>query len=129
MLSARRNSLAIPWLVVSLAACNLVTPSAEPTSPVALYFENRGGPPLDVSINQVHVLVVACDGYPTLVPSEGGLPALPWAVTVTRNGDGEVVYSGLVATLPAWFVQIGNSVLGFGFTPVAGPGGPSCPAA
>jgi len=125
---ANANVLAWMCVVLALASCSVIAPRPGPTSPVALYFENRGGPALDVSINGIGAAAIPCDGYPTLIPGEGGVPPLPWAVSVTRSRDGVVVYSGLVAKLPAWFVQIGDRVLGLGFTPVEGPAGPSCPA-
>ena len=81
-----------------------------------------------MAINGKDAVAVPCDGYPTLTPGDRGMPPLPWAVSVTRSRDRVVVYSGLVASLPAWFVQIGDTVLGLGFTPVLGPAGPSCPA-
>jgi len=118
------------WILVtsSLAGCSVFAPTDGPTSPAVLYFENRGGPTLNVRINGADAINVPCNGYPTLIPSEAGLPPLPWTVSVARTRDGSVVYSGLVATLPAWFVQIGDSVLGLNFTPVSGPAGPTCPA-
>jgi hypothetical protein len=116
------------FVLLALASCSLIGPSVGPTSPLALYFENRGGPALNVTINGTAAVAVPCDGYPTLSPGERGLPPLPWAVSVTRSRDGVVVYSGLVSSLPAWFVQIGDNVLGLGFSPVEGPAGPSCPA-
>ncbi len=124
------DAIPLGWIgvVFALASCSLIAPSAGPTSPVALYFENRGGPTLNVTINGIDAVAVPCDGYPTLIPGEAGTPPLPWAVSVKRSRDGVVVYSGLVARLPAWFVQIGDTVLGLGFTPVSGPGGPICPA-
>lgn len=125
---ADASMLASIGVVFALASCSLIAPSAGPTSPVALYFENRGGPALDVTINGIATVAVACDGYPTLIPGVAGTPPLPWAVSVTRSRDAVVVYSGLVARLPAWFVQIGDTVLGLGFTPVSGPAGPTCPA-
>jgi hypothetical protein len=124
---ARGNLLAIPCLI-GVAACSLLAPSADPTSPVALYFENRGGPALEVTVNGIDVVAVPCDGGATLIPGEGGIPALPWAMAVRRSRGDVVVFSGVVERLPGWFVQVGDTVLGLGFTPVGGPAGPSCPA-
>jgi hypothetical protein len=126
---ADASVLAWTCVLFALASCSLIGPSTGPTSPIALYVENRGGPALDVTINDIDTVAVPCEGYPTLIPGEAGIPPLPWAVSVTRSRDGVVVYSGLVSSLPAWFVQIGDTVLGLGFTPVSGPAGPTCPAA
>src|SRR5829696_3076829 len=86
-------------VVLTLASCSLSAPSPDPPIPAALYFENRGGPGLDVRINGRDAVVVPCDGYPTLIPGDQGMPALPWKLSVTRSRDHVVVYSGRVATL------------------------------
>jgi hypothetical protein len=116
----------IAFLASFLASCSLLGPTTEPTSIVALFVENRGGPAFDVIVNGVSV-AVPCDAYPALIPGENGLPALPWTVEVRRTADGRVLSSDLVARLPAWYVQIGDTALGMNFTAVLGPAGPSCP--
>jgi hypothetical protein len=116
--------------VFAVAACSSVsTPSPSPavTGPVGLYVENRGGPALSVAINGTKVAAVACNTTSLLVPSENGVPPLPWDVSVTTGPTAVVVYSGRLTSVPAWFLQIGGTVLGIGTTPPIGPSGPTCP--
>ena len=126
-------------LAFALVSACTATPSPPPTAPQTsapiqtdlngrpsvLYVENRGGPAFVVRINGTDALSVACNTYPSLAPGEGGVAALPWDVSFVR--DGVVVYSAHVSRLPAWYVQIGDTLLGLGYDPVLGPPGPSCP--
>jgi hypothetical protein len=117
-------------VVVSLAGCSPIamsSPSVTVTMSVALQFENRGGPDLEVSVNGHQILAIPCNSAPTLVPGVNGVPQLPWDVSVSTASGGVVVYTARITTLPAWFLQIGNDVLGIGTSPPSGPAGPTCP--
>jgi hypothetical protein len=120
----RRRLLAFAALV--LVSC---TPSAQPQGAEVLYVENRGGPAFVIRLDGAAGLTVDCDANPTLTPGRGGIPDLPWAMEVTRQRDGVVIFSGQVSHLPQWYVQIGDSVLGLNASAVSGPAGPSCPPA
>ena len=120
-----RHLMAIAAFLV--ASCATFVPSPSPVQ--VLNLENRGGPAFVVWVNGVEAGTVPCNAYPTVSPGQNGLPPLPWAVSVTRQTDGVVLWSGMVPNLPAWYVQIGGTVLGVGFSPVSGPAGPTCPPA
>lgn len=85
----RRRLLALAVLV--LVSC---TPSAQPSGTPVLYVENRGGPAFVMRLNGAAGLTVDCDAYPTVTPGRGGIPDLPWAMEVTRQHDGLVIFSG-----------------------------------
>ena len=116
----------ISFVVVVLAGCATL-PTPRPAFPAELNLENRGGPGFVVNLNGTDVAIVGCNvGVSPLAPGTAGVPALPWRMTVTRQRDGRVVYTGVVTQLPQWLVQIGEDI-GMGSTAVAGPPGPTCP--
>jgi hypothetical protein len=117
--------------VVALAACSPVVQSASPDAafPSTLIFENRGGPTFTVQIGTAVMATVGCDAGATLIPGQGGVPALPWDLKVSRVRDGTVLVDLRVTELPRWFTQIGSEAGGGSLSafPIAGPPGPSCP--
>ena len=121
-----RPALALSTLVLLAACSSLPTPTQAPAFPPVLSVENRGGPAIVVRVDGVEVATVACDSGTMLTPGVGGVPPLPWAMTVIRQRDNAVVLTAQVSDLPKWLVQIGTDV-GLGSVPVAGPPGPSCP--
>ncbi len=94
-----------------------------------LLFENRGGPAFTVAINGTYFATVACGTYPTLNVGAGGVPQLPWQLTIVRVSDGSTLVDEQVTQLPKWFIQIGDSVPVLTGGPALGPAGPSCPPA
>jgi hypothetical protein len=115
------------WLLVS---CALVATPAQTISafPPVLNLENRGGPTFVVSVGGVEVARVRCnEGAAPVVAGQDGVADLPWALSVVRLGDGQVVLRSNVTELPMWLVQIGDEI-GIGSVAVAGPPGPTCPA-
>jgi len=109
------------------------TPSAESTAPAPsptgdLRIENRGGPALTVEIGGVPILDVACGDYLTIAPGERGAPDLPWDLAFVRARDGAIMWTGPVASLPGWYVQMGEHGLGVSPGAVLGPAGPPCPS-
>lgn len=130
----RRRGLLVPLLVsllVALAGCSRAgspSPVAVPQPGVqdVLSVENRGGPALSVRVNGVEVLQLPCDDSRTIEPGVNGLPPLPWTVTVARRTGDVIVATQAISTLPQWYLQIGDTSLGFGRTPPSGPAGPSC---
>jgi hypothetical protein len=118
-------------MVVALAACSPIVQSVSPGAAflAALTFENRGGPAFTIEIGTAVMATVACDSGATLTPGQAGVPALPWALKVSRVRDGTVLANLQVTELPRWFTQIGEDAGGGGLSafPVAGPPGPSCP--
>jgi hypothetical protein len=85
-------------LVVSLLAVACAGPvgpatapsrsgSAAPSvAPYALYVADVDGPPIDVLIGGQLVAQVSCSGFTTLLAGAGGVPQLPWALDVRRQG-------------------------------------------
>jgi hypothetical protein len=120
-------------LAFALVACSSEVQSPTPGAafPMALSFENRGGPAFSVQIGTAVIATVACNSGTTLTPGQGGVPVLPWDLKITRVRDGSVLADLRVTELPRWFTQIGEDAGGGGLSafPVAGPPGPSCPPA
>ncbi|HEX8026195.1 MAG TPA: hypothetical protein VF484_08320 [Candidatus Limnocylindrales bacterium] len=114
-------------MAVLVAGCSLVSP--QPPDPQrGLNLENRGGPVYVVRIAGSDVVEVPCDSSKILTPGQPGVPQLPWSISIVRKRDGAVLFAGDVGALPRWFIEIGDTPLGLGDTPVAGPAGPTCPA-
>ena len=123
--------MALLIAAVSVAGCSLIGgPSTVVLStvgqPVALSVENRGGPTLSVRIDGAEVLQLPCNDTREISPGVDGIPQLPWVVTVARLRDDVVVSTEQISVLPQWYLQIGDSALGFGRTPPLGPAGPTC---
>lgn len=89
--------------------------------PPVLSLENRGGPTLVVQVNGAEVATIECNDTSTLTPGKGGMPQLPWALTIVRQLDAAPVFAGQITTLPQWYLQIGGTSLGLGSTPPIGP--------
>ncbi len=105
-----------------------VTPSPGVTQPAVLYLENRGGPEFTVRIGGRDITTVACDSGAEISSGRDGVPDLPWDVEIVRSATGMTVDAARIAALPQWFVQIGDSSVGFSVFPISGPAGPTCPA-
>ena len=68
------------------------------------------------------------EGVATLVPGQGGVPKLPWELSVVRVRDGTVQLTAHVDALPRWLTQMGDDFGGgLATEPVAGPVGATCP--
>lgn len=79
-------------------------------------------------VGPVEVARVDCDGGARVTPARDGVPPLPWDLQVIRLRDGSVILEATVAELPRFLFQMGDEI-GLGMSPVAGPPGPTCPAA
>jgi hypothetical protein len=120
--------LAATALAFSVLGCTL-WPATETTGfPPVLNVENRGGPDLIVDVNGAIAATLACDSGAEVVPGELGVAGLPWNLTIKRRVGNVILLAGHVTELPKWFVQIGETSLGLGSKPVAGPAGPPCPS-
>lgn len=121
---------AVLALVLLAAGCSNTTPGIT-TGPPVLNVENRGGPSFRILIDGVVVATVGCvdgGGGATLVPGQGGVPKLPWDLSVVRVRDGKVELTEHVDALPRWLFQLGGDFgPSLGTEPVAGPPGPTCP--
>ncbi len=95
-------------------------------SPASLHVENRGGPALSIRVNGAEVLQLPCNDARDITPGVNGVPPLPWIVTVARVQSDVVVATQPIADLPQWYLQIGESSLGFGKSAPSGPAAPSC---
>ena len=118
----------IPVLALLVLYGCSAAPAPDPAFPPVLNIENRGGPGFVVRINGTDVARAPCTGpgvYP-LSPGEAGVPALPWAMSVTRQRDGKVILTADVSHLPMWLFQMGDEI-GLNAVAEAGPPGPSCP--
>ena len=107
-----------------LAACSPISspsPTTESGFPAVLNVESRGGPTLVVTVNGDEVARVECNRIATITPEQSGVPPLPWTITISREQDGVVVYSGKVNVLPQWYLQIGDAPGGLGSTMPLGP--------
>jgi len=121
-----RLAFAIVGLVV-LACSPVVSPSPTLSGlPRVLSLENRGGPTLVVRVNGSEAATIKCAGGTTLSPGAGGLPQLPWSLSIVRQADATPVYAGEITDLPQWYLQIGETSMGLGSTPPLGPA-VSCP--
>lgn len=119
-------ALAAMALAFTVLGCTLF-PATETTGfPPVLSVENRGGPDLIVEVNGAIAATLACDSGAEVVPGQAGVAGLPWTLTIKRRVGGMVLFAGPVTQLPRWFVQIGETSLGLGSKPVAGPAGPAC---
>jgi hypothetical protein len=122
---------AVPRAALALAftvfGCTLL-PAAETTGfPPVLNVENRGGPDLIVEVNGAVAATVPCESAAEVVPGQLGVAGLPWNLKIKRRAGDVLLFAGEVTELPKWFVQIGQTSLGLGSKPVAGPAGPPCP--
>jgi hypothetical protein len=104
-----------------------VSTATAPTEQPALYLTNYGGPAFAVAINGVPAGVVACGAGSTLTPGDGGLPGLPWQLTITRVTGGTTLLDEQVSVLPRWFYQTGLDPSGLVNAPRMGPAPPTCP--
>ncbi len=100
---------ALGLVALVLAACtgapprpaSVTTPAASTApagtlanpAPTAYLLElaNVDGPPVDVLIGSEVVAHLECSGYGQLIAGVGGVPALPWSITVRRT-TGEVLF-------------------------------------
>jgi hypothetical protein len=112
-----------------VACASPMTPTASPTTPEAtpvpspylLELANVDGPPVDVLIDATPVAHLDCAQYGQLVAGVGGVPQLPWTITVRRT-NGAVLFG------PQSFVGGGDRVrLYLRGTHVFISGGPSGP--
>jgi len=126
-----RVALPVSLLATIVAGCSLFgSPSPvgvpEPGTQAVLSVENRGGPELSIRVNGVEVLQLPCNDARIIEPGVNGLPPLPWTVTVARRKGDVIIATQPISRLPQWYLQIGDTSLGFGETPPQGPAGPSC---
>lgn len=111
---------------IVLACSPTVSPSpTNPGLPRVLSLENRGGPTLVVNINGSEAATIKCGGGTTLTPG-GGLPQLPWSLSIVRQADATPVFAGEITDLPQWYLQIGETSMGLGSSPPIGPA-TTCP--
>lgn len=109
--------------LIALACSPTVSPSPTISSglPPVLSLENRGGPTLVVRVNGSEAATIECGQGTTLSPGAGGLPQLPWTLSILRQGTADPVFAEQITALPQWYLQIGETSMGLGSTPPSGP--------
>jgi len=91
-----------------------------------LRVDNRGGPTLSVRIGGVEVARAICNAIVDVLADRPDVPGLPWAVSVLRDRDGSVMWSGTVANLPSFYLAFGEQAQGVSGIQPLGPAGPRC---
>ena len=125
-----RRTGVIVCMAAVLAGCG-ASPSASPSpsvEPLAVYIVNVDGPAVDLLLDEQVIASVECGATATLVPGAGGIPELPWELTV-RSSDGAVLGTPSVdGPLPQGLLIRGTSVLGgpwpMSYGPAPGPCAP-----
>jgi hypothetical protein len=125
IMAARMRLVALFLLVGALTgACSIAatqtshTSTPQPTADQALVIENRGGPDLDVYIDDKLIASVPCGAGERIDVSNA---PLPWELEVLRVADKEWTLQQRVTRLPLWLEQLGSEAPFLSDKPVLGP--------
>lgn len=108
-------SRALLAVLIAATACAQV----KPVTQADLQIVSKGSPTVIVSIDGVERMRVTCNGTGVITPG-GRMPAPPFDLKITRQGDGRLLLDARITELPRW-VLVTRESAGVSDAPISGP--------